>query len=150
MLLAQKHIFIVEDNRQNRVVFKMALIRHGALVEFEKWGHDSAQRLKELAQADLVILDLMLAYGISGLDVFDEIRAIPRFQQVPIIAVSAMDPALAIPKVQLKGFAAFIAKPIDIATFPEQVARVMSGERLWASAVAPVSEYPAEHQNTEK
>ncbi|SRR5258708_3377203 len=150
MSLTQKHIFIVEDSRQNRVVFKMALSRHGASVEFERWGHDSIQRLKELPQVDLIILDLMLAYGISGFNVFDEIRALPRFEHVPIIAVSAMDSAEAIPRVQSKGFAGFIAKPIDIALFPQQVARIMSGERLWASAVAPLYENPTDPVNTEK
>ena len=150
MLLTQKHIFIVEDSRQNRVVFKMALSRHGAEVEFERWGHDSIQRLKEFPQVDLIILDLMLAYGISGFDVFDEIRALPRFEQVPIIAVSAMDPAVAIPKVRSKGFAGFIAKPIDISLFPEQIARIMNGERLWATAVAPSYGKPSNHIITEK
>src|SRR5215468_9272762 len=98
MLLEQKNIFIIEDNPQNRVVFKLALVRHGAVVEFERWGNESIQQLKRFTHIDLIILDLMLAYGISGFDVFDEIRTTPRYELVPIIAVSAMDPALAIPK----------------------------------------------------
>src|SRR5258705_7121109 len=108
MLLTDKHIFIVEDNVQNRVVFKMALVRHGAVVEFERWGHNSIFQLKGMPKIDLIILDLMLADGISGLTVFDEIHALPQYDLVPIIAVSAMEPAVAIPQVQRKGFAAFI------------------------------------------
>ena len=150
MLLSEKNIFIVEDSRQNRVIFKMALSRQGALVEFEQWGHDSLQRLKALPQVDLIILDLMLAYGISGFDLYDNIHALSRFEHVPIIAVSAMDAAEAIPKVQAKGFSGFIAKPIDIALFPQQIARIMSGERLWASAVGPAYLKPVDQANTEK
>jgi CheY-like chemotaxis protein len=150
MLLAHKHIFIVEDSRQNRVIFKMALSRHGADVQFEQAGHDSIQRLKALPEVDLIILDLMLAYGISGFDIFSEIRALPRFEKLPIVAVSAMDPAEAVPKVQAKGFAGFIAKPIDISLFPEQIARIMSGERLWATAVAPKFGNSTDHIITEK
>jgi CheY-like chemotaxis protein len=45
MLLANRTIFIVEDDTQNRVVFKMALVRHGAIVEFERWGTNSISQL---------------------------------------------------------------------------------------------------------
>ncbi len=150
MLLEQKYIFIVEDNPQNRVVFKLALIRHGAVVEFERWGQESIQQLKRLPQIDLIILDLMLAYGISGFDLFDEIRALPRFEDVPIIAVSAMDSALAIPKLQSKGFSGFIAKPVNIDLFPKQIARIIRGERIWYSSVAPLYENPTHDINMEK
>ena len=131
MLLNGKHIFIVEDNPQNRVVFKMALVRHGASVDFERWGRDSVHQLRQTTQVDLIILDLMLAEGVTGFDVFDEIRQLPSCANTPIIAVSAMDAALAIPKVRALGFAGFIAKPIDNHLFPQQVARIIRGEQLW-------------------
>jgi CheY-like chemotaxis protein len=131
MFLIGKHIFIVEDNAQNRVVFKMALIRHGASVDFERWGRDSVYQLRQAAQVDLIILDLMLAEGISGFDLFEEIRLLPAYVNTPIIAVSAMDAALAIPKARDLGFAGFIAKPIDNHLFPQQVARIIRGEQLW-------------------
>ena len=38
MSLHDKHIFIVEDNLENRVVFQMALMKHGARVDFERWA----------------------------------------------------------------------------------------------------------------
>ncbi len=136
MLLAHRTIFIVEDNVQNRVVFKIALARHGAQVEFERWGTNSSFLLRSLPHVDLIILDLMLANGISGFTVFDEIRALPQFDQVPIIAVSAMEPAVAIPKLRQKGFAGFLTKPIDSTEFPKQVARIIEGERIWATSGA--------------
>lgn len=136
MLLAHRTIFIVEDNVQNRVVFKIALARHGAQVEFERWGTNSTFLLRSLPHVDLIILDLMLANGISGFTVFDEIRALPQFDQVPIIAVSAMEPAVAIPKLRQKGFAGFLTKPIDSTEFPKQVARIIEGERIWATSGA--------------
>src|SRR5215813_4477264 len=123
MLLANRIIFIVEDDTQNRVVFKMALVRHGAVVEFERWGANSASQLKTLPHVDLIIVDLMLAGGLSGFIVHDEIRTLPQFDHVPIIAVSAMEPAVAIPQVRRKGFAGFIPKPINAKEFPKQVAK---------------------------
>lgn len=131
MLLKDKHIFVVEDNLQNRVVFQMALIRHGAVVDFERRGRDTLTHLKSAPRIDLIILDLMLADGISGFDIYDEIRAMPRFASVPIIAVSAMDPSIAIPKTRAQGFTGFIAKPIDNQLFPQQIAKLAMGEPVW-------------------
>lgn len=131
MFLKDKHIFIVEDNLQNRVVFQMTLVRHGAFVDFERWGRDTIFRLSNVSHLDLIVLDLMLAEGISGFDLYDQIRALPRLESVPIIAVSAMDPSLAIPQVRAKGFAGFIAKPIDNQLFPKQVASIIAGEKIW-------------------
>jgi CheY-like chemotaxis protein len=131
MLLKDRNIFIVEDNLQNRVVFQVALTRYGALVEFDRFGKDVVHRLNYMGKIDIIILDLMLAEGVSGFDLYDEIRALPKFSVVPIISVSAMDPALAIPKMRPKGFAGFIAKPIDSYLFAKQIARIIDGEQVW-------------------
>ena len=131
MFLKDKRIFIVEDNMQNRVVFQMAFIRHGALVDFERRGRETLARLNEIPGVDLIILDLMLSEGVSGFDLYDEIRAVPKYAATPIVAVSAMDPSLAIPKTLAKGFSGFIAKPIDNHLFPKQIARIMEGEAVW-------------------
>jgi two-component system, cell cycle response regulator DivK len=131
MLLDFKKIFIVEDNIQNRVIFQMTLLRHGAVVDFDRWGRDTFQRLQGMFHVDLIILDLMLAQGASGFDIYDEIRTLEKLAHVPIVAVSAMDPAIAIPKVRKKGFAGFIAKPVDTDLFPRQIAKIIEGEQVW-------------------
>jgi CheY-like chemotaxis protein len=131
MLLKGKHIFIIEDNLQNRIVFQVALVRHGASVDFERRGGDAIARLNGSPHIDVILLDLMLADGISGFDLYDELRALPRFAEAIIIAVSAMDPSTAVPKVRAKGFNGFIAKPIDIHELPKQIARILEGERVW-------------------
>lgn len=132
-LLKDKTIFIVEDNSQNRVIFEMSLIRHGAIIDFERWGAATVARLSGLPRIDLIILDLQLADGVSGYDLYDQIRLLPKYAAVPIIAVSAMDPAIALPKVREKGFAGFIAKPIDRALFPNQIAEIIQGKQIWHS-----------------
>lgn len=131
MLLTGKRIFVVEDNVQNRIVFQMALASAGALVEFERWGKDAITGLQYNKNVELIILDLMLHGGVSGYDIFNEIRKLPDFAQIPIIAVSASEPATAIPKTRAMGFSGFIGKPIDMDLFPQQVARIIAGEKLW-------------------
>ena len=132
MILKEKRIFIVEDNMQNRLVFQMALIRHGASVDFERWGRDTLYHLQNLSRVDLIVLDLMLAEGVTGFDIFDQIRGLVKYNAVPIVAVSAMDPSIAIPRLQKQGFSGFIAKPIDSHQFPKQLATVLSGETVWS------------------
>lgn len=131
MLLKDKTIFIVEDNPQNRVVFQMSLGLNGAKIEFERWGRDAMFFLTRLKEVNLIILDLMLHNGKSGYDIFSEIRTLPVYDAVPIIAVSASEPAIAIPKAQSMGFAGFIAKPIDDNLFPQQCIQVMGGQKIW-------------------
>jgi CheY-like chemotaxis protein len=131
MLLKGKTIFIVEDNMQNRVVFRMALTLSGARVEFERWGRDAIFVLSQLREVNLIILDLMLHNGLSGYDIFDQIRALPAYNSIPVIAVSAAEPAIAIPKTREKGFSGFIAKPIEDDLFPQQCAQIMGGEKIW-------------------
>ena len=132
MLLYGKHIFIVEDNVQNRVVFQMLLRKQGADVDFERWGQDTVFRLQNSTQVDMILLDLMLAEGVSGFDLYTDIRTqLPQFAAVPIVAVSAMEPALAIPKAQALGFSGFIGKPINGLIFAEQLANILNGESIW-------------------
>lgn len=133
MALLGKLIFAVEDNLHNRIVFQMSLMRHGAKVDFERWGRDAVSRLSHMNNVDLIILDLMLANGISGLDLIDEIRALPQYATTPIVAVSAMDPSVAIPQVRTHGFNGFIAKPIDDVLFPTQIDALLNGETIWHS-----------------
>ena len=135
MALIGKKIFIVEDNLQNRVIFQMILMNKGAHVDFERRGKGAIWHLRNAMHVDLIVMDLMLMDGVTGFDLYDEIRAIPQFADVPIVAVSAMDSSIAIPLVQAKGFNAFIAKPIDKYLFPEQIDEIMNGEKLWFAGV---------------
>jgi two-component system, cell cycle response regulator DivK len=131
MLLRGKRIFIVEDNIQNRIVFQMALTRQGASVDFDRWGDEAVHRLNNTSHVHLIILDLMLPGGVSGFDICQQIRAIPDYATVPLVAVSATEPAIAIPKARQAGFNGFIGKPIDAALFPKQLVSILNGEQIW-------------------
>lgn len=131
MLLKGKRIFLTEDNLTNRSVIQLLLERDGAIFAFERWGIGTTERLQKFAPVDIILLDLMLPNNITGLDLFDQIRAIPAFEHVPIVAVSAKDPSIAIPEVQAKGFNGFIAKPINRLRFTQQIASIIAGEQIW-------------------
>ena len=129
-MLQDKYILIVEDNTLNRVVYSMILKMAGCQIEFDRWGRDTIEKLKR-QKFDLIILDLMLPHGDSGYTIYEQIREMPEYNNVPVIAVSASEPADAIPRVQKLGFDGFIAKPLDKTLFPQQLKRIFQGEKVW-------------------
>ena len=133
MLLKGKHIFYIEDNLQNRAIVQLLLEQHGAVISFERWGQtdDVFKRLNALMPVDLILLDLMFPGKVSGYDIFDTIRREPRYAHIPIVAISAADPAIEMDKARAKGFAGYITKPINLMQFPQQILALLAGERIW-------------------
>jgi len=131
MLLLHRRIFIVEDNLANRAIMQMALEFEGAKTSVDRWGVDFLKRIQDFAPVDLIILDLMFPHSVTGYDVFDQIRVATQFKDVPIVAVSATDPDIAIPTTRQKGFAGFIRKPIDESHFPKQILALLQGGEIW-------------------
>jgi CheY-like chemotaxis protein len=106
------------------------LKKEGCNIEFDRWGREAIKKLGQ-NQYDLIILDLMLPHGDSGYTIFERIRLLPQYASVPIVAVSASEAAVAIPKVQELGFNGFIAKPLDKDLFPKQLEQLFEGEKIW-------------------
>jgi CheY-like chemotaxis protein len=131
MLLTGKHILIVEDNVLNRVVYQMTLVMNGAITTYDRWGDRTLRLLEGAQQWDLIVLDLMLPRGMSGFDIFEEIRQLPEYDAVPIIAISASEPSVAIPQARKLGFSGFISKPINESIFADQIAQIIAGEQIW-------------------
>jgi CheY-like chemotaxis protein len=131
MMLVGKRIYMVEDNEDNIFVILSILRQHGASVQIDWWAKGEAHKVVKALPLDLIILDLMLPHGRSGYDVFEEIRALPELQRVPIVAVSASDPSIAMPVAINMGFCGFISKPISFDLFPRQIAQLIDGEKVW-------------------
>jgi CheY-like chemotaxis protein len=130
-LLKNKHIFIVEDEAFNRLIYRFILPGHGAKIDFESGGHHVVSRLLQLGNVDLVILDLMLSMGASGFTVAEAIREIPQLKHIPIVAVSATDPTDGVLRAREHGLNGFIAKPIDDELFPKQLNQIIHGTPVW-------------------
>src|SRR5687768_9191829 len=122
-VLADKRFFYIEDDKQNREIIQMAIEMSGGKIEFEPWGlpEITVSRIK-LFKPDLILLDLMFPSGITGYDIYKNIRDDIALANCAVVAVSASDATIEIPKAQRLGFAGFISKPIDIRSFPQQIA----------------------------
>lgn len=130
-LLKGKRIFYIEDNPRNLALTQLLLEKYGAQVKFERWGvEDLINRLQSFTP-DIILLDLMFPKNISGYDIFDMIRSHAELGHIPIVAVSAADPSLEMPKAREKGFAGYIGKPLNLMLFPKQIASIIEGEKIW-------------------
>ncbi|MDZ4770790.1 MAG: response regulator [Chloroflexota bacterium] len=129
--LQGKRIFVVEDNVENRVIMRLSLIYHGARIDSALGVHNVAARIRAFSPVDVVLLDLMFPNGGSGYQVYDVIRGDVGLCRIPIVAVSASEPAEAMPKCRAKGFNGFIAKPIDDDIFAGQIADIINGKSVW-------------------
>ena len=131
--LANKRIFVVEDDPSDLLTITNALIFYGASVHFIPWG--TGDMVKELVECapDVILLDLMFPKGVTGYSVLAGIRAHFALRNIPVIAVSALDFAAEIPKVKEAGFAGFIAKPISLERLPIQLTDVLTGHPVWVS-----------------
>jgi CheY-like chemotaxis protein len=129
--LADKRIFIVEDDISNMTIFAASLKAGGATVIQDIWNDETVAMLKHQLPVDAILLDLRLRYGISGYDIFAQLQAEPELAHIPVVIVSASDPDLEIPRAKASGFAGFIRKPIKLLDFPKQIARCIQGQPLW-------------------
>ncbi len=136
-MLRNKHFFLVEDDTTNRAVISVILREHGAHVPFDYWGDKTLQKMKayyELAGLDLILLDLKLSPKVSGYDILAAIRATPELQTVPVVAVTASDPDIELPKARESGFNGYISKPINRYHFPRQLLAILEGQEVWEMA----------------
>lgn len=131
MLLKNRHIFLVEDNQRNSAILRMLLEQHGARTEMDRWGMDTVRRVRHFMPVDIILMDLMLTPKITGYDVFDLLQAEADLRHIPVVAVSAADPGEALIRTKAHGFSGFFAKPINVDTFPEHIARIIEGEKVF-------------------
>jgi len=126
--MTQPHALIIEDNSANVQVLGNLLSRQGLSHTAVLRPSRLAETLAATAPIDLVFLDLEMP-GLNGYEVLTMLKADERFEGVPIIActvhVSEMNQAYQL------GFDGFIAKPLDSDRFPEQLARILHGEKVW-------------------
>ncbi|MCL4255231.1 MAG: response regulator [Anaerolineae bacterium] len=130
MLLKGKRVYVIEDEKYNYIVFKVLLEEHGADVVFGGWSKNTLRRIKD-APPDIILLDLMFPNGVSGFDIFTELRQEDALGTVPIIAVSASNASTSMGKARQMGFAGYISKPINFQLFPNQILSVLNGETVW-------------------
>ncbi len=120
-------VLIVEDSPDNMKLFRTLL----TLRKHQVVGLTSGDGLLdtiEQAQPALVLMDIQLP-GKDGFALLEEIRASPH-RALRVVALTAHAMSGDRERALAAGFDGYITKPIDIRSFPEQVAKALEGERV--------------------
>lgn len=80
-------ILVVDDEEPIQELLRFNLEKEGYLVRVAKDGREALNHVVN-DQPDLIVLDLMLP-GMDGLEVCRKLRSNPKFQQIPIIMLTA-------------------------------------------------------------
>ncbi len=124
-------ILIVEDNLNNFILMTRLLAFLGVKkCEWKASGWKVLEFAETLGHIDLILMDIALPDA-DGFESLALLRSHPRFQGVPIVAVTADASLKNVARAREAGFNGFIGKPLDPDRFPEQVRRVLQGEEVW-------------------
>lgn len=108
-----RKILLVDDDVRNIFALTSALEQKGVQVEIGRNGFEAISKLDEVSDIDLVLMDVMMP-GMDGLEATRRIRKDPRFQKLPIIAVTAKAMKDDQEQCLKAGTNDYLAKPIDL------------------------------------
>ena len=111
--LEGRKVLLVDDDMRNIFALTSALEQKGMLVEIGRNGFEAIEKLENISDIDLVLMDVMMP-GMDGLEATRRIRQDPRFQKLPIIAVTAKAMRDDQEQCLKAGTNDYLAKPIDL------------------------------------
>jgi CheY-like chemotaxis protein len=111
-VLAGKTVLIVDDDIRNIFALASVLERQNMEIASAETGHDAIRILKELPEIDIVLMDIMMP-EMDGIATMKEIRKLPQFKSLPIIAVTAKAMKGDREKCIEAGAWDYLSKPVD-------------------------------------
>ena len=123
--MAGELILIVEDDVKSRKLVRDILQVKGYRT-LETETAEEGIRLAQESRPALVIMDLQLP-GINGIEARQRLRADPRTQGIPVIAITASAMTFSQPEIMAAGFDGYQSKPISVRKFLETVRAVLDG-----------------------
>ncbi|MBN8751973.1 MULTISPECIES: response regulator [Variovorax] len=116
-------ILLVDDDVRNIFALTSALEQRGAAVEIGRNGREALEKLDQVREIDLVLMDVMMP-EMDGLEATRRMRADPRFEKMPVIAITAKAMKDDREQCLAAGANDYLAKPVDLE-------RLFSLLRVW-------------------
>jgi len=119
---AVKRVLVVEDNPLNMKLFSAMLAAEGYGV-LQAVDAPSGVEIARGSLPDLIVMDVNLP-GMSGLDATQALKADSATQEIPIIVTTAYSKQYA-DEIKASGCDAFMAKPIGVSQFLEEIEKLL-------------------------
>lgn len=120
----KKTILVVEDNPKNMRLMRMILSANGYDV-LEATDGEEGLKMAQEGRPDLIVLDIQLP-KMEGTEVAKRLRAMPEFDGIPMIALTAYAMKGDQERILEAGFDSYMSKPIDTRELPSLVAQMLS------------------------
>ncbi|GBF77242.1 hypothetical protein PA598K_05778 [Paenibacillus sp. 598K] len=118
-----RNILIVDDDVRNVFALSSVLENYKMNITFAENGVEALQQLEKPGGFDLVLMDIMMP-EMDGYETMREIRSMPKYEKLPIIAITAKAMKDDRDKCIEAGASDYIAKPVNT----EQLLSLM---RVW-------------------
>ena len=121
-------VLYIEDNPDNQLLVRRVLMSEGYDVILAANGQEGLQLAKS-AKPNVILVDINMP-GVDGYTVTAALRQMSHLTQVPIIALTANVMKGDREKTLAAGCDGYIQKPIDIDSFPKQLARYIQETKV--------------------
>ena len=119
-----RKILLVEDNEDNRIIYRLTLAHFGYEV-IEAADGETAVRLARETMPDLILMDVSIP-GIDGWQATRMLKADERTERVPIVALTAHALATDRARAEEVGCDGYLAKPVEPRRVIEEIERVLA------------------------
>ncbi|MBK5277142.1 MAG: response regulator [Desulfuromonadales bacterium] len=120
-------ILIVEDNENNRSLFRDVLTFHGYQVSVASDGQEGVALAREL-MPDLILMDIQMP-GMDGMTAGGILKGDPATSRLKIIALTSFAMRGDLEKFLEAGFDGYLSKPISTRELPDLVKRWLQEEK---------------------
>jgi two-component system, cell cycle response regulator DivK len=128
---AEAWVLVVEDNPANFALIARLLAYVGvAHSEWKTSGWGVVEFAERMARLDLILLDLRIPDE-DGYQVLARLRQHPMLTDTRVILVTAHGDKAEMDRAREAGFDGFLAKPLNVREFPDQIRRIFKGEQVW-------------------
>lgn len=135
--MSASRILVIEDNPANLELVTDLLELAGHTVHSAA-AAEPGMEIARREQPDLILMDVSLP-GMDGLAATRALKADPRTQAIPVVALTAHamrgDEQLA----REAGCHAYLTKPIETRTFPGRIAALLAACRVGSNSAPPSS-----------
>src|SRR2546423_2538088 len=116
-------VLIVEDDRTTGAALASAINEQRGYTALTVDSADAALAALSRVEPDLLLVDIRMP-GMSGLELYDRVRADPRFRSLPVVFETATGREHAA-ELRARGIATYVKKPFDVDELVRYVKRLV-------------------------